>query len=309
MERTRRTWSRREALKLLAAGGGVGLLAPRLLHAADSMRQRVIPSSGESLPVIGLGTSRVFDVGRSEGELEPLAEVLRILSREGGSVVDTSPMYGRAEGVTGELATRTGLSGRLFLATKVWTEGRDKGIAQMEESFRLLGTERVDLMQVHNLIDWETHLETLTAWKAEGRIRYLGITHYRTDAFAALERIMESAPWDFVQLNYSMLTPDAEQRLLPLARDRGIAVLVNRPFERGGTFRQVRDLELPGWAREHDIESWGQYFLKWVVSHPAVTCAIPGTSKPKHMLDNAGAGHGELPDDEIRRRMRAYVLG
>ncbi len=301
--------SRRQALKLFAASGAVAGLPLGVLEAAPTMMRRPIPSSGEELPVIGLGTSRVFDVGRDESDLAPLAEVLEILVRQGGSVVDTSPMYGRAEGVTGELATRTGLADGLFLATKVWTEGRERGIAQMEESFRLLRTERVDLIQVHNLIDWRVHVETLQAWKEDGRIRYTGITHYRADAFPALEEVMKAADWDFVQLNYSILTPTAEQRLLPLAEERGIAVLVNRPFERGGTFSQVRDLDLPAWARELDIASWGQYFLKWVISHPAVTCVIPGTSKPKHMLDNAGAGFGRLPDAAERERMRQYVLG
>jgi diketogulonate reductase-like aldo/keto reductase len=302
------TLSRRAALKLLLASGAAAGLPTSLLQAASSMIRRPIPSTGEQLPVIGLGTSRVFDVGRDESDLEPLAEVLKMLLREGGSVVDTSPMYGRAEGVTGHLAGKAGITDKLFLATKVWTSGRDPGIAQMNDSFRLLETDRVDLIQVHNLIDWRTHLETLQAWKADGRVRYTGITHYRVDAFADLEAVMTAADWDFVQLNYSILTPDAEQRLLPLARERGIAVLVNRPFERGGAFRQVRDLDLPRWAKEHEIESWGQFFLKWVVSHPAVTCVIPGTSKPKHMLDNAGAGHGALPDEELRRKMRAYVL-
>ena len=300
--------SRRQALKLLAASGALAGLAPGVLSAAPKMIRRAIPSSGEELPVIGLGTSRVFDVGRSESDLAPLSEVLEILVREGGSVVDTSPMYGRAEGVTGHLADQAGITNRLFLATKVWTSGRDEGIAQMDESFRLLETDRIDLMQVHNLIDWQTHGETLEAWKSEGRIRYTGITHYRVDAFDELEAVMKAADWDFVQLNYSILTPDAEQRLLPLARERGIAVLVNRPFERGGTFRQVRDLDLPGWAKEQDIASWGQFFLKWVVSHPDVTCVIPGTSKPKHMLDNAGAGQGALPDENLRRKMREYIL-
>ena len=302
------TMSRRAALKLLLASGAAAGLPTGLLQAASSMIRRPIPSSGEDLPVIGLGTSRVFDVGRDEADLAPLAEVLKILVREGGSVVDTSPMYGRAEGVTGYLAGQAGMTDRLFLATKVWTSGRDPGIAQMDDSFRLLETDRIDLIQVHNLIDWRTHLETLQAWKKDGRIRYTGITHYRVDAFDELEAVMTAADWDFVQLNYSILTPDAEQRLLPLARERGIAVLVNRPFERGGTFRQVRDLDLPGWAKEHEIESWGQFFLKWVVSHPAVTCVIPGTSKPRHMLDNAGAGHGALPDEGLRRKMREYVL-
>ena len=302
-------YSRREALRILAASGALAALPAGLLMAATAMLTRKIPSSGEALPVIGLGTSRVFDVDRDEAALKPLAQVLEILTGQGGSVVDTSPMYGRAEGVTGHLAAKAELTDRLFLATKVWTEGQEKGVEQMNDSFRLLETDRIDLMQVHNLIDWRLHLETLLEWKAAGRIRYIGITHYRTDAYDALEQVLNSADWDFVQLNYSILTPDAEQRLLPLARERGIAVMVNRPFERGGTFQKVRNVELPDWAAELDIQSWGQFFLKWVVSNPDVTCVIPGTSKPKHMIDNAAAGHGVMPDAAARRKMREYVLG
>jgi aryl-alcohol dehydrogenase-like predicted oxidoreductase len=309
MTRDTRNWTRREAIKLMAAAGALGLAPRRLLATSDKMLKRTIPSSGQGLPVVGLGTSRVFDVGPSEAALAPLAEVLTILSDHGGSVVDTSPMYGRAEEVTGRLADRTGLSGKLFLATKVWTEGRAPGITQIDESFRLLRTDMIDLIQVHNLIDWQVHLETLKSLKEEGRIRYTGITHYRTDAFPVLEEVMLSADWDFVQLNYSILTPEAQERLLPLAQEREIAVLVNRPFERGGTFHQVRNLELPSWAGELDIASWGQFFLKWIIGHPAVTCVIPGTSKPEHMLDNVGAGIGRLPDEQQRKEMRKYVLG
>ena len=309
MRESNADYSRRDVLRLLAASGALAALPAGLVTAASEMLRRQIPSSGEALPVIGLGTSQVFDVDRDEAALEPLARVLEILTGQGGTVVDTSPMYGRAEGVTGHLAGEAGITDRLFLATKVWTEGQEKGVEQMEDSFRLLGTDRIDLMQVHNLIDWRLHLETLLEWKEAGRIRYIGITHYRTDAYAALEQVLNSAEWDFVQLNYSILTPDAEQRLLPLAKERGIAVMVNRPFERGGTFQRVRNVELPGWAAEIDIQSWGQFFLKWVISNPTVTCVIPGTSKPKHMIDNAGAGHGAMPDAAMRQKMREYVLG
>jgi len=301
--------SRRDLLKLMAAGGIAGL-APfhRLLASPDELRLRQIPSSGESLPVVGLGTSRVFDVGSDEQARAPLAEVLRVLVEHGASVVDTSPMYGRAEGVVGDLSTAAGLGERLFVATKVWTRGREQGIAQMESSFRLLGVDTVDLMQVHNLVDWRTQLKTLRGWKEEGKIRYLGITHYRVDAFDELESLMRDEPLDFVQLNFSIATPDAEQRLLPLAAERGIAVLVNRPYERGQTFARVRGKDLPGWAGEIGVSSWGQFFLKWVLAQPAVTCVIPGTSRPKHMLDNLQAGMGPLPDDDQRRRMREYFL-
>ncbi|MGD8977976.1 MAG: aldo/keto reductase [Gammaproteobacteria bacterium] len=301
--------SRRDLLKLMAAGGMAGL-APfgRLLASPEELRLRQIPSSGESLPVVGLGTSRVFDVGSDELARAPLAEVLRVLVEHGASVVDTSPMYGRAEGVVGDLSTAAGLGERLFVATKVWTRGREQGIAQMESSFRLLGVDTVDLMQVHNLVDWRTQLKTLRGWKEEGKIRYLGITHYRVDAFDELESLMRDETLDFVQLNFSIATPDAEQRLLPLAAERGIAVLVNRPYERGQTFARVRGKDLPGWAGEIGVSTWGQFFLKWVLAQPAVTCVIPGTSRPKHMLDNLQAGMGPLPDEDQRRRMREFFL-
>lgn len=301
--------SRRDLLKLMAAGGLAGW-APfgRLLASPDALRRRQIPSSGESLPVVGLGTSRVFDVGSDEQARAPLAEVLRLMVEHGASVVDTSPMYGRAEGVVGDLSTAAGLRERLFVATKVWTRGREQGIAQMESSFRLLGVDTVDLMQVHNLVDWRTQLKTLRGWKEEGKIRYVGITHYRVDAFDDLESLMRDETLDFVQLNFSIATPDAEQRLLPLAAERGIAVLVNRPYERGQTFARVRGRDLPGWAGELGVSSWGQFFLKWVLAQPAVTCVIPGTSRPAHMLDNLQAGMGPLPDEDQRRRMREYFL-
>ncbi|UCC14939.1 MAG: aldo/keto reductase [Gammaproteobacteria bacterium] len=310
MDWTRQDLDRRTLLKLMAAAAGAAIL--RSLPAddlSDTIRSRLIPSSGEALPVIGLGTAHVFDVGQTVEEREPLSEVLGLLTQGGGSVIDTSPMYGRAERVVGDLVSSAGLADRVFIATKVWITGRTAGIEQMQESMRLLKVDRIDLMQVHNLVDWRTHIETLRAWKEEGRIRYVGITHYRTDAHDELEAVMRAVPLDFVQLNYSMLTPDAESRLLPLAQEKGIAILVNRPYERGAVFSRVRGRELPGWAPELGIGSWGQFFLKWVLSHPAVTCVIPGTSKPHHMLDNIGAGFGVLPDAEARGAMREYVLG
>ncbi len=300
--------ARRELLKMLGGLIGASCIPVPLSATGSPMLKRPIPSSGESLPAVGLGTSRVFDVGESREDRAPLLEVLELLTGHGGSVVDTSPMYGRAERVVGDLARQGGLGERIFLATKVWTRGREAGVAQMEESMKLLGSDTIDLMQIHNLVDWETHIRTLRAWKEEGRIRYLGITHYRVDAFPDLEAIMLGEQIDFVQLNYSILTPAAADRLLPLAADRGIAVLVNRPYENGAVFSRVRGMELPTWAQELGINSWGQFCLKWVLADPAVTCVIPGTSKPRHMLDNLGAGVGPLPDPSQRERMRQILV-
>lgn len=300
--------ARRELLKMLGGLIGASWIPVPLAARGSSMLKRSIPSSGESLPAVGLGTSRVFDVGESREDRAPLLEVLELLTGHGGSVVDTSPMYGRAEKVVGDLARQGGLGEQIFLATKVWTRGREAGVAQMEESMKLLGSDTIDLMQIHNLVDWQTHIRTLRAWKEEGRIRYLGITHYRVDAFPDLEAIMLREQIDFVQLNYSILTPAAADRLLPLAADRGIAVLVNRPYENGAVFSRVRGMELPAWAQELEINSWGQFCLKWVLADPAVTCVIPGTSKPRHMLDNLGAGVGPLPDPSQRERMRKILV-
>lgn len=300
--------ARRELLKMLGGLIGASCIPVPAAATGSSLLKRTIPSSGEALPAVGLGTSRVFDVGESREDRAPLLEVLKLLTGHGGSVVDTSPMYGRAEQVVGDLARQGGLGEQIFVATKVWTRGREAGVAQMEESMKLLGSDTIDLMQIHNLVDWETHIRTLRAWKEEGRIRYLGITHYRVDAFPDLEAIMLREQIDFVQLNYSILTPAAADRLLPLAADRGIAVLVNRPYENGAVFSQVRGMELPAWAQELEINSWGQFCLKWVLADPAVTCVIPGTSKPRHMLDNLGAGLGPLPDPSQRERMRQLLV-
>jgi diketogulonate reductase-like aldo/keto reductase len=299
---------RRELLKMLGGLIGASFIPISAVATGSSLLKRPIPSSGELLPSVGLGTSRVFDVGESPQDREPLLEVLKLLTGQGGSVVDTSPMYGRAEKVVGDLAIQSGLGDQIFLATKVWTRGREAGVAQMEESMMLLGTDTIDLMQIHNLVDWETHIRTLRTWKEEGRIRYIGITHYRVDAFPDLEAIMIREDLDFVQLNYSILTPAAAERLLPLAADRGIAVLVNRPYENGAVFSRVRGMELPAWTKELGINSWGQFCLKWVLADPAVTCVIPGTSKPRHMLDNLGAGLGTLPDPTQRERMRQLLV-
>ena len=274
---------------------------------APSPLERPIPSSGETIPAVGLGTWRTFDVGASATERAPLKDVLQRFAELGGRVVDSSPMYGAAESVVGDLATDLAITDKLFLATKVWTSGRDPGVAQMEQSLRRLRRQRLDLMQIHNLLDWRTHLRTLREWKAAGRVRYVGVTHYTSSAYDELERVLRGEPLDFVQVNYSLGEREAERRILPLARDRGIAVLVNRPFSEGGLFQRVRGRALPEWAAALDCESWAQFFLKWILAHPAVTCVIPGTSRPQHVVDNMNAGVGRLPDAATRERMAALV--
>jgi len=298
--------SRRDVLRL-AAGTVAAALTPPAWSAPSTRITRKIPKSGEPIPVIGLGSSRTFDVGDTAAERTGQREVLKQFAAQGGRLVDSSPMYGESESVIGDLSAELGLTGKLFLATKVWTDGRAEGIRQMEESFRRLRTKRMDLMQVHNLVDWKTHLRTLRDWKAQGKIRYLGITHYTEGAYDDLEQVMRHEDLDFVQLNYSIAERLAEKRLLPLAGERRIAVLVNRPFARAGLFGKVRGKELPAWAKEFDCTSWAQFFLKFILGHPAVTCAIPATSKPKHLLDNMQAGVGRLPDAAMREQMAKTI--
>ena len=270
------------------------------------MNTRKIPATGEQLPVVGVGTWQTFDVGATPAERAPRAEVLKVLFEAGGSVIDSSPMYGRAEAVVGDLLAEAGARAKAFLATKVWTHGRKEGIAQMEQSMKRLRTDKIDLMQIHNLVDWETHMPTLKAWKAQGRIRLMGITHYTESEHGALEAVLRLGSFDFVQVNYSLDERAAEARLLPLAAERGIAVLVNQPFGGGRLLRSLADVPLPGWAADIDCATWAQVLLKYVVGHPAVTCAIPGTAKPSHMVDNCRAGTGVLPDAAMRKRMAAY---
>lgn len=296
---------RRCALKLLA-GSLLAMSVPA--HSADKgILKRPIPRSGERLPAVGLGTWQTFDVGPRTPERTELKEVLRVLVDEGASVVDSSPMYGEAERVAGDLAADLGIRERLFLATKVWTRGREAGIRQMENSFKLLRTQRIDLMQVHNLLDLATHVKTLRDWKAAGRIRYLGITHYHEGAYRDLERLVKTRDYDFVQFNYSMSEREAEERLLPLCADSGTAVIVNRPFAQASLFRKVKGKALPSWAAEFDCTSWAQFFLKYLLAHPAVTCVIPGTRRVAHLKDNLQAGVGHLPDAAARRRMVEYL--
>ena len=301
-----RAMTRRRFLRL-STGSMLSFAVPSWTAArpGGAMSDRPIPRSGEPLPVIGLGTWQTFDVGPTAEERAPLVDVMRLFLQGGGRVVDSSPMYGRAEAVAGDLIAAANHSPRPFIATKVWTTGKAAGEAQMRESMRRLRTDRIDLMQVHNLLDWETHLPVLRAWKEQGRIRYLGVTHYAPSSFPLLERLITTEKLDFVQLPYSIATRDAEKRLLPAAAEAGVAVLVMRPFEEGALFSAVRGKPLPPWAAEIGATSWAQVFLKYVVSHPAVTSAIPATRRPEHMTDNLGAGAGPFPDDRMRRRMAA----
>lgn len=305
--------SRKDFLKLSAAGlavtalgvGRAGLPPAAASEVEESMRAREIPSSGEPLPVVGLGTWQQFDVAEDAPEMEVLTQVVQRLFDNGGSVIDSSPMYGAAEARVGEILTELNAHDAAFLATKVWTRGRRDGIEQMKRSESRLESSTIDLMQVHNLVDLDTHMDTLRDWKAEGRIRYLGVTHYTTGALDHLADIIERDQPDFVQLAYSIGVREAEERVLPLARDRGVAILVNRPYQGGGVFRRVGGQDLPDWARDF-CDSWGQFFLKYILAHPAVTCVIPGTSSPEHMDDNAAAGYDRLPDEEEVSRMRAF---
>ncbi|HET7705667.1 MAG TPA: aldo/keto reductase [Thermoanaerobaculia bacterium] len=261
----------------------------------------------DKIPPIGLGTWQTFDVGGTDAARKPLEDVLRTFVELGGRLVDSSPMYGRSEQVVGDIAAKLGLHPKLFMATKVWTRGKRDGIEQMEESMRRLRVKTIDLMQVHNLVDADTHLATLDAWKREGRIRFLGITHYTASAHGDVARIIERRPIDFVQINYSVGEREAEQRLLPLARERGVRVIANRPFASGSLLRRLSGTPLPSWAAEIDCTSWAQILLKFVISHPAVTCAIPATSKVQHLRDNMGAGAGRMPDATMRARIASAV--
>jgi len=268
--------------------------------------QRPIPKTGETIPAVGLGTWQAFDVAGDAAETAQAREALKALVDLGGRVIDSSPMYGSAESVSGQLADELRVKAKLFVATKVWTSGKQAGIRQMEDSMRKLRVERLDLMQVHNLVDAPTHLATLREWKNAGRVRYLGVTHYHAGAHADLEKMIRPGDIDFVQVNYSLAEPEADRRLLAAAADSRTAVIVNRPFAEGSMFRRVRDKALPAWGQEIGCASWAQFFLKWILGHPAVTCAIPGTRNPKHVADNLGAASGPLPDEAMRRRMSVY---
>jgi diketogulonate reductase-like aldo/keto reductase len=307
METWNRSLTRRRFLGHLglAAAAAASLAPTAAAGASRSPVKKKIPSSGEAIPVIGLGTSRTFDAPPG-AERAALAPVIQAFFDHGGALIDSSPMYGQAEEVLGELL-KTTRHRDVFAATKVWTDGKQAGVEQMEHSLRLWGVPRFDLVQIHNLRDWQVHLATLKEWKAAGRIRYLGITTSHGRMHEELEQALRRERFDFVQLSYNLEDREVEARLLPLAAERGVAVLVNRPFQLGGLFDKVRGKPLPAFAKELGITSWAQYFLKFAVSHPAVTCAIPATSKVKHMVDNMGAAHGPLPDAAARERMVRFV--
>ena len=298
--------TRREAARLI---GGVtasclwpiGATGAQSKSELATVLMRSIPSSGEKLPVIGLGTWQTFDVDPAQSA--PLGEIMSTFVKLGGRVIDSSPMYGRAEQVVGDLLTKLKLRDSLFLATKVWTRGQQAGIDSMERSFARLQTKTIDLMQVHNLVDAETQLRTIREWKAQGRFRYLGVTHYEVSAFADAAKTLAREKLDFVQINYSIVEREAEEKILPLAQERGVAVIVNRPFSAGDLFSRVRGKPLPDFAAEFDCSSWAQFFLKWIIAHPAVTCAIPATNNVQHLEDNMRAGVGKLPDAKMRQRM------
>ena len=299
--------SRRGFVSSLAAAFAAVWLAPVGLRAGEkTMLRKPIPGSPESLPVIGLGSSRTFDVGGDEKAIASFVDLLQAFFANGGELIDSSPMYGSAEQVIGTLLKHAGGRKKLFAATKVWIDGEQAGIRQMESSAQKWGVERFDLMQIHNLRDWRTHLQTLKAWKAEGRVRYIGITTSHGRDHRELETILRNEPFDFVQFSYNIANRSVEKRLLPLAAERGMAVLINRPYQRGGLFRSVKGQALPDWTADFDCRSWGQFFLKYIVSHPAVTCVIPATSKLQHLQDNMAAGFGRLPDAALRKRMQDY---
>lgn len=301
------SWERRHVLQFCIAAGVVRFSLSGMARAAEKMSTRPIPSSGEPLPMVGVGTYRTFDVGSNAVLRASVKDVLRRLFEAGGSVIDSSPMYGTAETVAGDMLAELGMRDKAFIATKVWTEGRRRGLAQMRASMEKLRAEQIDLMQVHNLVDWRTQLKSMRGLKDEGKIRYLGITHYTPGAFERLMEVMDRETLEFLQIPYSIIVREAEDRILSFAAEKGVGVIVNRPFEGGGLFGKVRGRDLPGWAAEFDCGSWAQFFLKYLLGHPAVTCVIPGTGKIEHLVDNVAAGYGRLPDEKTRVRMAALI--
>jgi diketogulonate reductase-like aldo/keto reductase len=304
--------SRRRAAKLIGATAA-GVLLPigtSRIYAADEPRlMRSIPKTGEKLPVIGLGSAATFDVPPGSPQLKPLGEVLSLFVKHGGKVIDTSPAYGNAESVIGDLAAKSQLRNSLFIATKVWASDKQQGIAQMQRSLERFQTKTIDLMQVHNLAGVEVQMGSLLEWKAKGQIRYTGITHSERRGHGDVERIMRSWKPDFVQINYSLVDRAAAARILPLAQELRMAVIINRPFGGGGVLKSISAKPLPAWAAEFDCHSWAQFLLKWIVSHPAVTCVIPATNNPQHLEDNMAAGVGRLPDAKTRQRMASLFVG
>lgn len=297
--------SRRDFIKNTATAVAALGASPELM-AASQMLTNKIPSSGEAIPAIAIGSFKTFDV-TSRAEIDEVRNILKMFYDNGGRLIDSSPMYGNAESVIGETAEALKLNRSFLMATKVWTSGREQGIEQMNRSFARMKTEKMFLMQVHNLLDVDTHLRTLREWKKAGRVKYIGVTHYTEGAYQQVERELERGGLDFLQINYSLAEREAEKRVLPAATANGVAVIVNRPFAQGALFGRVRGKEVPDWAKQQGMASWGQFFLKFIVSHPAVTCAIPATRNPKHLTDNMGAGVGDLLDEKTRLKMAAEL--
>lgn len=276
---------------------GVTSLSPEL---------RSIPSTGEKIPAVGVGTWRTFNAGNDQQKRKALKQVLNNLIDKKASVIDSSPMYGSSEEVVGDLSEELKIRSSLFLATKVWTSGEQAGINQMNDSFRKMKTNVMDLMQVHNLVDVKSHLKTLYQWKEQGRVRYIGITHYLPSYYNEMKQLVQNEKLDFIQCCYNIQTTEAEKSLLPAARDKGVAVLINRPFQEGALLEYVNGKALPNWAGEYGITSWAQFFLKFILANPAVTCVIPGTSNPVHLVENVSTANGSYPDAQIRKRMMDY---
>ena len=301
--------NRREAIKLTGCAAITAMVIPELLaFAPNNIMKRRIPSSGEALPLVGLGTWQTFDVGNNTEQYQALLQVLKKMKGLGGTMIDSSPMYGTSEKVVGDLSQRIENNDHFFYATKVWIEGKNAGVNQMNASISKLKRKQLDLMQIHNLVDWKTHIRTLRDWKAEGKIRYFGLTHYTNNSHDKLEALIKSEKPDFVQFNYAINDRNAEKRLLNVAKDHGTAVIINRPYNGGSLFRLVKGKELPAWCADLDINSWGQYFLKYILSHQAVNCVIPGTSKVKHVIDNMGAGYGRMPNNKEREQMLKHLF-
>lgn len=300
---------RREAIKLIGCAAATSLITPSIyaLNTNANIMKRIIPSSGEQLPVIGLGTWQTFDVGSNAAMRIQLLEVLKTMKSLGGTMIDSSPMYATSEKVVGDLTQKISNNDSFFYATKVWIDGRSEGISQMNASFNKMERSAMDLMQIHNLIDWKTHIKTLRDWKSEGKIRYFGFTHYTNDSHDTMIKLIKQERPDFVQINYSINERNVEKKLLGTAKDYGTAIIINRPYDGGNLFRSVKGKELPAWCKDLDIDSWGQYFLKYIISQDAVNCVIPGTSKMKHVKDNMRAGYGKLPNSKERLQMLNYL--
>ncbi len=297
---------RRRVLRAVAAGAALPLWPALARGQGRAPLMRPIPATGEALPAIGVGSWITFNVPPDTAAAASLVPVLRSFFERGGAMIDSSPMYGYSETIIGEMLKQTSHP-RLFSATKIWSVGKALGQMQFERSLRLWGVPKLDLVHIHNLLDWETHLPTLKALKAAGRVRYIGITTSEGVKHAEMEQALKRERFDFVQFTYNFADRRVEERLLPLAAERGCAVVINRPFDGGRLFPLVRGQSLPAWAREIDCDSWAQFFLKFIVSHPAVTCAIPATRQTAHMAENMGALYGRLPDARTRERMAQHM--